>query len=81
MASHEKISAALAGSVTIVTSLTSALVSLPIVWKIVKDKAAVRKLTFQLCTVLAIGIGVVMVDRYFDFSEKLINLNPAIFNN
>ena len=81
MASHEKISAALAGSVTIVTSLTSALVSLPIVWKIVKDKAAVRKLTFQLCTVLAIGIGVVMVDRYFDFSEQLINLNPAIFNN
>src|SRR5690606_33684352 len=44
MASHEKISASLAGSVTIVTSLTSALVSLPIVWKIVKDRAAVRKL-------------------------------------
>lgn len=81
MASHEKISAALAGSVTIVTSLTSALVSLPIVWKIIKDKAAAKKLTFQLCTVLAIGIAVVMLDRYFDFSEQLINFNPAMFKN
>ena len=80
MASHEKISAALAGSVTIVTSLTSALVSLPIVWKIVKDKAAVRKLTFQLCSVLVVGIVVVMLDRYFDFSEQLISFDPAMFN-
>jgi uncharacterized membrane protein (DUF4010 family) len=79
-ASHEKISAALAGSVTIVTSLTSALVSLPIVWKIVKDKAAVKKLTFQLCSVLVVGIIVVMLDRYFDFSEQLINFHPAMFD-
>jgi uncharacterized membrane protein (DUF4010 family) len=79
MASHEKISAALAGSVTIVTSLTSALVSLPIVWKIVKDKSAVRKLTFQLITVLLIGIAVVMLDRYFEISEQIINFDPSMF--
>jgi uncharacterized membrane protein (DUF4010 family) len=79
MASHEKISAALAGSVTIVTSLTSALVSLPIVWKIVKDRSAVRKLTFQLITVLLIGIAVVMLDRYFEISEQIINFDPSMF--
>ena len=79
MASHERISAALAGSVTIVTSLTSALVSLPIVWKIISDKSAVKKLTFQLLSVLAVGVAVVMLDRYFDFSEQLINFNPSVF--
>lgn len=81
MASHEKISASLAGSVTIVTSLTSALVSLPIVWKIVKDKAAVKKLTFQLLSVLFAGIAVVILDRYFEFSEQLININPGMFKS
>lgn len=80
MASHGKITASLAGSVTIVTSLTSALVSLPIVWKIVKDKAAVKKLTFQLLTVLFAGILVVILDRYFEFSEQLINFHPDMFN-
>jgi uncharacterized membrane protein (DUF4010 family) len=79
MASHGKISAALAGSVTIVTSLTSALVSLPIVWKIIKDKSAVKKLTFQLITVLLVGIAVVMLDRYFEFSERIINFDPKMF--
>lgn len=79
MADHGKISASLAGSVTIVTSLTSALVSLPIVWKIIKDKAAVKKLTFQLVTVLLVGVAVVMADRYFEFSEQLINFDPSVF--
>lgn len=79
MASHGKISPALAGSVTIVTSLTSALVSLPIVWKIIKDKSAVRKLTFQLLTVLFVGIAMVMLDRYFGFSEQILNLDPKLF--
>jgi uncharacterized membrane protein (DUF4010 family) len=79
MASHGKISAALAGSVTIVTSLTSALVSLPIVWRIIKDKSAVKKLTFQLVTVLLVGVAVVMLDRYFEFSEQIINFDPKMF--
>jgi uncharacterized membrane protein (DUF4010 family) len=80
MASHGKITASLAGSVTIVTSLTSALVSLPIVWKIVKDRAAVKRLTFELLTVLLAGILVVILDRYFEFSEQLINFHPDMFN-
>ena len=79
MATHEKISASLAGSVTIVTSLTSALVSLPIVWKIIKDKAATKKLTVQLLTVLAVGVAVVVFDRYFELSEQLNQFNPNMF--
>jgi uncharacterized membrane protein (DUF4010 family) len=76
MASHEKISASLAGSVTILTSLTSAVVSLPIVWKTIKDKAVVRKLTIELISVLVVGIAVVVLDRMFGLSE-MVTLNPA----
>jgi uncharacterized membrane protein (DUF4010 family) len=78
MASHGKISASLAGSVTILTSLTSAVVSLPIVWKTVNDKAIVRKLTIELVSVLLVGIAVVVLDRIFEISE-LIRLHPDLF--
>jgi uncharacterized membrane protein (DUF4010 family) len=76
MASHGKISASLAGSVTILTSLTSAVITLPIVWKTIKDKAIVRKLTIELLSVLLIGVVVVILDRVFELSE-MVTLNPA----
>ena len=78
MASHGKISAALAGSVTILTSLTSAIVSLPIVWKTIRDKAVVRRLTLELTSVLLVGIAAVVLDRMFEFSEML-TLHPDFF--
>lgn len=78
MASHGKISAALAGSVTILTSLTSAIVSLPIVWKTIHDKAVVRRLTLELISVLFVGIVAVILDRVFEFSEML-TLHPDLF--
>lgn len=74
MAMHHKISPALAGSVAIVSSLASAIVNLPIVWKTIQDKAAIRKLTIELLLVIATGITVVMLDRIFGLSEMLINL-------
>lgn len=75
MAMHGKISPALAGSVAIVSSLASAAVNLPIVWRIVKDRAAVRKLTWQTLIVIGIGVTVVILDRLFGISEMIVKFN------
>ncbi|WP_158800011.1 DUF4010 domain-containing protein [Pedobacter sp. L105] len=72
MAMHGKITPALAGSVAIVSSLASAIVNLPIVWKTIKDKAIVKKLTIELSVVIAVGIAVVVLDRVFLISEMLL---------
>ncbi|MES1160946.1 MAG: DUF4010 domain-containing protein, partial [Bacteroidota bacterium] len=69
MASHGKISESVAGSVAVISSLSSAAVNLPIIWKTVKDKTLVRRLTIETITVLAVGIGVVFLDRVFEVSE------------
>jgi uncharacterized membrane protein (DUF4010 family) len=74
MAMHHKISPALAGSVAIVSSLASAVINLPIVWKTISDKAAVKKLTVELLLVIITGIAAVILDRIFGLSEMLIKL-------
>lgn len=72
MAMHGKISAALAGSTTVLASLASAAVNLPIVWRAAKEKAIVRRLTIETFTVVGMGIAAVAVDRVFQFSELLL---------
>jgi uncharacterized membrane protein (DUF4010 family) len=72
MAMHGKISPSLAGSATVLTSLASAAVNLPIVWKIIKDKSVIRKLTIQMLSIIAVGILAVAIDRYFLLSEMLL---------
>lgn len=72
MAMHGKITAALAGSTTVLTSLASAAVNLPIVWRTIKDRAVVRKLAIKMATVIATGIAAVTIDRIFQFSELLM---------
>src|SRR6202050_1123878 len=72
MAMHGKISAALAGSTTVLTSLASAGVNLPIVWRTTRDKAVTRALTIKMATVIGTGIAAVTVDRIFQFSELLL---------
>ncbi len=72
MAMHGKITPALAGSATVLTSLASAAVNLPIVWRTTKDKAVVKALTFKMATVIATGIAAVTIDRIFQFSELLL---------
>jgi uncharacterized membrane protein (DUF4010 family) len=72
MAMHGKISAALAGSATVLTSLASAAVNLPIVWRATNNKAVVRRLTMEMTSVVAVGIIAVTVDRIFQFSELLV---------
>jgi len=72
MAMHGTISAALAGSTTVIASLASAAVNLPIVWRAAKDKAIVRRLTIETFTVVGMGVAAVAVDRAFQFSELLL---------
>jgi len=71
MAMHGKISPALAGSVAIVSSLASAVVNLPIVWRTIKDKAVLKKLTIETAIVIATGLIIVVLDRVFQLSEIL----------
>jgi uncharacterized membrane protein (DUF4010 family) len=72
MAMHGKISAALAGSTTVLTSLSSAAVNLPIVWRTTRNRAVVRRLTIQMATVIGVGVAAVTIDRVFQFSELLV---------
>ncbi|MGA2374496.1 MAG: DUF4010 domain-containing protein [Candidatus Sulfotelmatobacter sp.] len=72
MAMHGKITASLAGSATVLTSLASAAVNLPIVWRTTKDKSVMKGLTIKMATVIATGIVAVTVDRFFQISELLI---------
>src|SRR6202167_5532125 len=72
MAMHGKITAALAGSTTVLTSLANAGVNLPIVWRTTRDKAVTRALTIKMATVIGTGIVAVTVDRIFQFSELLL---------
>ena len=72
MAMHGKITPALAGSATVLTSLASAAVNLPIVWRTTKDKAVMKALALKMATVIGTGIAAVAVDRIFQFSELLV---------
>ncbi len=72
MAMHGKITPALAGSTTVLTSLASAAVNLPIVWRTVKNRTIFRGLAVKMATVIATGIAAVAVDRVFQFSELLV---------
>jgi uncharacterized membrane protein (DUF4010 family) len=72
MAMHGRISPSLAGSATVLTSLASAAVNLPIVWRATKNKAVVRRITVEMATVIGMGILAVAIDRIFQLSEWLV---------
>jgi uncharacterized membrane protein (DUF4010 family) len=71
-AMHGNVSPALAGSTTVLASVSSAAVNLPIVWRATKNKAVVRRLSVEVFAVVAMGLGAVAVDRIFQFSEPLL---------
>jgi uncharacterized membrane protein (DUF4010 family) len=72
MAMHGKIPPSLAGSVTIISSLASAVINLPIVWKTIKDRQVVKRLTIEIMAVIIVGIAVVTLDRIFLVSDMLL---------
>jgi uncharacterized membrane protein (DUF4010 family) len=71
MAMHGRISPALAGSATVLTSLASAAVNLPILWRTTKNKSVVKRASLQMASVIGIGILAVAIDRVFQLSELL----------
>ncbi|SFM69251.1 Uncharacterized membrane protein, DUF4010 family [Chitinophaga sp. YR627] len=73
MASHGQISPALAGSTAILSSMASALVDFPIVWKNIRDKRLVKAFSLKLTSVLVVGFAAVALDHIFRISEALIN--------
>jgi len=73
MASHAQITPSVAGSVAILSSLASAIISLPIIWKTVRDRRLVRKFTIQLIAIVIAGTAVVWVDRVFEITERFIH--------
>jgi uncharacterized membrane protein (DUF4010 family) len=72
MARHGNISPSVAGSAVVLASLSSALVNLPIVWRIIRDKTIVRRLALQMATIITAGIAAVILDRIFGISERML---------
>ena len=73
MAMHGQITPSLAGSATVLASLASAAVNLPIVWRTTNDKAVFRRLVIQTAGIMAAGILAVVVDRIYQLSELLVH--------
>ena len=73
MAMHGQITPSLAGSATILASLASAAVNLPIVWRTTTDKAVFRRLLLQTSAIIAAGVLAVVVDRIYQLSELLVH--------
>ena len=73
MAMHGQISPSLAGSATVLASLASAAVNLPIVWRTTDNKAVFRRLVIQTAGIMAAGILAVVVDRMYQLSELLVH--------
>lgn len=72
MAMHGKIDASVAGSSAIVASLSSAVIDLPIVWRITQSRPILRRLSVEILSVIFLGIAAVIVDRLFQISEALL---------
>jgi len=73
MAMHGQITPSLAGSATVLASLASAVVNLPIVWRTTTDKAVFRRLLLQTSAIIAAGVLAVVVDRIYQLSELLVH--------
>lgn len=73
MAAHGQISPAVAGSAAIISSMASALIDLPIVWKTIHDKKIVRTFTYKLLSIILVGITMIVLDRVFQLSELFVS--------
>jgi uncharacterized membrane protein (DUF4010 family) len=74
MAGHGQLSASVAGSVAILSSLASAVINLPIIWRTVKDKMVVKRFTIELITIVCSGLAVIWADQSFALSDHLLQL-------
>lgn len=72
MAMHGQISPAVAGRTTVLASLASAAINLPIIWRVTRDRVILRKLVLEMTTVIGAGAVSVIADRVFGFSELFV---------
>ena len=74
MAMHGQISPNIAGSTAIISSIASATINFPIVWRTIKDKKLLQSFTWKLLAVIMTGITAVALDHIFHISEFLIKM-------
>jgi uncharacterized membrane protein (DUF4010 family) len=65
LASQGKISPAVAGIATVLTSVSSAFVSLPVVHQVTRDKALVRRLAFHTFAAIFTGLVLMALVEWF----------------
>lgn len=74
MAMHGQITPTIAGNVAIISSMSSAAIDFPIVWRNIKDKRLVRTFILKLATILIAGVTAVILNHVFHVSEFLIGM-------
>lgn len=72
MAMHGQISPVVAGRTTVLASLASAAINLPIIWRVTRNRVILRKLVLEMTTVIGAGAVSVIADRVFGFSELFV---------
>ncbi|MEO3402907.1 DUF4010 domain-containing protein [Mucilaginibacter sp. CAU 1740] len=73
LAMHGQISPSVAGSTAILSSMASAMIDFPIIWRNIKDKRLVRTFSWKLASVLLTGVLAVGLDYTFGLSGQLIH--------
>ncbi|MEB2332778.1 MAG: MgtC/SapB family protein [Anaerolineaceae bacterium] len=74
MAMHGQITPALAGNAAIISSMASAMIDFPFIWRNIKEKSLIRSVTWKLATVLLAGVIAVLLNHFLHVSERIVAL-------
>lgn len=74
LARHGSIPPNIAGSAAVLASIASALVNLPIAWRMIKNRSVRHRLTWEILTIVATGMAVVIIDRAFNLTGGIFHL-------
>jgi uncharacterized membrane protein (DUF4010 family) len=70
LVTHNELSAALGGAGAVLASVASALINLPIIYRSTKNPALSKRLALLTLALCAIGVGVLISQRYISFLWK-----------
>lgn len=74
MAMHGQITPTLAGNAAIISSMASAMIDFPFIWRNIKEKSLIRSVTWKLATVLLAGVIAVLLNHFLHVSERIVAL-------
>lgn len=74
MASHGQLGVSVAGDMAIISSVASAVINLPIIWKTVSDRAVVRRVTWELATIVLSGLVMIVLDQVLSLSDHILEI-------